>query len=72
MAGVTNYENDFEEHLLINLHELLVPFLDVCGLLARVGVVIVGRWRIVLVMLAPFNHLFKDGGIDIRNGNRLS
>ena len=28
------YEDDLEEHFLIDLHELLVPFFDVRGLLA--------------------------------------
>lgn len=33
--GIT-YQDDLEEHLLIDLHELLVPLIDVGGFLARV------------------------------------
>jgi hypothetical protein len=34
-AGIT-YQDDLEKHFLVNLHELLVPFLDVGGLLPGV------------------------------------
>lgn len=37
------YEDDLEKHLLVDGHVLLVPVLDVGGLLARIGVVIGGR-----------------------------
>jgi hypothetical protein len=36
------YEDDLEEHLLVNLHKLLVPLLDVGRALAGVGLLIVG------------------------------
>jgi len=57
---VVRGEDDLEEHLLIDLHELLVPLLNVCGLLARVGVVILGGRRVVLVLRAPLEDLLED------------
>ena len=66
-ADKVTYQNDLEEHLLVNLHEFLVPFLDVSGLLARVGIIVLGGLGIVLVVLAPFNDLLKDRLIDLRS-----
>lgn len=59
------YKNDLEEHLLINLHELLVPLLDVGGLLAGVGLVILCLDGIVAVVLAPLDDLSHDGLVDL-------
>ena len=63
--GIT-HKDDLEQHLLVNLHELLVPLLDVGGLLAGIGVVIGGGWGISSVMLAPLDNLLEDGLIDLR------
>lgn len=46
---------------MADLHELLVPVLDVCSFLARVGVVILGRRRIVLVVGASLEDFAEDG-----------
>ena len=59
------YQDDLKEHLLVNLHKLLIPLLDICGLFAGVGIIVDGGRRIVLVVLAPFNDLFKDRLIDL-------
>lgn len=59
------YQNDLEQHLLVNLHELLIPLLDVGGLLAGVGVIIVASKRIVSVMLAPLDNLLQDLLVDL-------
>lgn len=59
------YEDDLEEHLLVDLHKLLVPLVDVGGLLARVIVVVVGGWWVVLVVLAPLDDLLHDGLVDL-------
>jgi hypothetical protein len=59
------YQDNLKEHLLINLHKLLVPLLNVCSLLAGVGVIIGCCWRVVLVMLTPLDDLFKDRLIDL-------
>lgn len=54
------YEDDLEEHLLVYLHELLVPLLDLSGLLAGIGFVIGGLEGVVTVVLAPFDDLAQD------------
>ena len=64
-ASGCTHKDDLEEHLLIDLHELLVPLLNIGGLLAGIGVVIVGSWGVVLMMLAPLNDLLQDGLIDL-------
>jgi len=66
---VVGGKDDLEQHLLVDLHELLIPLIDVGGLLAGVGVIILGRSRVVLVMLAPFDNLLEDSVIDIGNGD---
>jgi len=68
---IVGSKDDLEEHFLVDLHELLVPLLDVGSLLAGVGVIISGRWGIVLVMFAPLNDLLQDRLVDIGNGNGL-
>lgn len=68
MKGVRGtHQDDLEEHLLINLHELLVPFLDVGRLLAGVGVVVLGWLRVVLVVLTPFDNLLEDRFVDLES-----
>lgn len=66
---VSAYQNDLEQHFLIDLHELLIPLLNLCSLLARVGIVLIGGGRVMLVMMAPFNDFLQDGSIDVGNGN---
>ena len=67
------YKNDLKEHLLVDLHELLIPLLDVGGLLARVGVIVLWCWWIVLVVLAPFDNLLQDRLVDLcENVSRVS
>ena len=55
-----------EQHLLVDLHELLVPLIDVGGLLARVGVVFIGLGRVVAVVFTPFDDLLQDGLVDLK------
>jgi len=57
---VVGGEDDLEEHLLVDLHELLVPLFNVGGLLARVGVVVLGGRRVVLVLGAPLEDLLEN------------
>jgi hypothetical protein len=59
------HEDDLEEHLLINLHELLVPLLDVGSLLAGIGVIILGGGGVIAVMLAPLDDLLENLLIDL-------
>lgn len=65
------YQDNFEEHLLVHLHELLVPFFDICGLPARVRLVIVGRWWVKLVVIAPFDDFLEHSSVDVGNGNGI-
>lgn len=58
---VVRGEDDLEEHLLVDLHKLLVPVLDVGRLLSGVGVVVLGWRGVVLVVGAPLEHLAEDG-----------
>lgn len=51
------YQDDLEQHFLVNLHELLVPLVDIGGLLARIGVIIGGSRRVITVVSAPLNNL---------------
>lgn len=57
---VVGSEDDLEEHLLVDLHELLVPLLNVGGLLAGVGIVVLGGSGVVLVLGAPLEHLLEN------------
>jgi hypothetical protein len=59
------YENDLEEHLLVDLHELLVPLLDIGGLLAGIGVIVSGGWWVILVVFTPLDDLLEDLVIDL-------
>jgi hypothetical protein len=66
---IVGSENDLEQHLLVDLHEFLVPFLNIGGLLAGIGVIIGSGWGVILVVLAPLNNLLEDRLIDVRNGD---
>jgi len=59
------HKDDLEQHLLVNLHELLVPLLNVGGLLAGIGVIIDSGWGVVLMMFAPLDNLLQDRLIDL-------
>lgn len=58
------YEDDLKEHLLVHLHKLLVPLINVGGL-ATVVVVIAGTGGIVLVVFAPLDDLLKNGLVNL-------
>lgn len=59
------YEDNLEEHFLIDLHELLVPLLDLGRLLAGVRLVILGLHGVVAVMLRPLDHLPQDSLVNL-------
>ena len=59
------YKDDLEDHLLVYLHELLVPLLDISGLLAGVVVIVISGGRVVLVVLAPLEDFAKDRLINL-------
>ncbi len=60
------YKDDLEQHLLIHLHELLVPLIDVRRLLARLVVILVSLSRVVAVVLAPLDHLAEHSFVHLR------
>lgn len=66
MGGVT-YKDDLKEHLLVDLHELLVPLLNISRLLAGVGLVIGGLRGVATVVVAPLDHLAEDGFVDLED-----
>ena len=53
-------QNDLEEHLLVDLHELLIPLLDIRGLLAGIGLLVGRLDGVVAVVLAPLDDLLQD------------
>jgi hypothetical protein len=61
------HKDDFKQHLLIDLHKLLVPLFDISRLLAGVGIVVLCLEGIVAVMIAPLNHLAKNGLVHLKN-----
>jgi hypothetical protein len=61
---LNTYQNYLEKHFLVDLHELLVPLVDVRSLAAGV-IIITGAGRVALVMGAPLNNLLQDGFVDL-------
>lgn len=59
------YEDNLKEHLLVDLHELLVPLVDVGSLSAGIGLVILSLGRVVAVVLAPLDDLAEDSLVDL-------
>lgn len=59
------HQNNLEQHLLVHLHELLVPLVDIGGLTAVV-IVVGGAGGIALVVLAPLNNFLEDRFVDLR------
>lgn len=66
-AGMITYQDDLKEHLLVHLHELLVPLLDISRLLAGIGLVIGGSDGVVAVVLAPLDNLSQHGFVDLQS-----
>jgi len=59
------YQDDFEQHFLIDLHKFLVPVFNVSCLFAAIGVVVGGSGRVVLVVFTPFKNLFENNFADL-------
>lgn len=69
---VVGSENDLEEHFLVDLHVLLVPLVDLGGLLTRLGILVGGGGRVVAVVFAPLQNLLQDGTGDVGQGHGLA
>jgi hypothetical protein len=64
----STYQNDLEKHLLVHLHELHVPLVNLGGLLAAV-VLLLGRRLVSTVLLAPLEDFAEDGIVDVGDGD---
>lgn len=71
MQRGATHQDDLKEHLLVNLHELLIPLLDIGGTLARVGLILVRGGGVGLVMLAPLDDLLEDSLVDLSRISKL-
>jgi hypothetical protein len=60
------YQNDLEEHFLVDLHKLLVPLLDIGRLLASIRLLVLSLGRVVAVVLAPFDDFAENSLVDLR------
>lgn len=65
LGNTPTYQDDLEQHLLVNLHELLIPLIDVGSLLSGVGIIVGGRRGIGTMVGAPFNDLIQNCLIDL-------
>lgn len=63
-------QDDLEQHFLVNLHELLVPLVDIGRLATRV-IVVASAGGVVLMVGAPLNDLFQDGFVDLNTHTKL-
>lgn len=64
-------EDNLKEHLLVDVHELLIPLVDVGCLLAGVIGLVVGKDWVSLVMLTPFDDFAEDRLVDVGDWNSL-
>ncbi len=55
---------------MVNLHELLVPLLDIGCLLAGVRLIVLGLGGIAAVVVAPLNDFAEDGLVYLEMENR--
>ena len=55
----STYQDDLKQHLLVHLHEFLVPLFNVGSLLTGIGVVVVCCRRITFVVNAPLDHFVE-------------
>ena len=59
-------KDDFKKHFLVDLHEFLIPLINICGFLARIRVIFVWLGRISAVMFTPLEDLLEDGLVDLK------
>jgi hypothetical protein len=61
------HKDDLKEHLLVDLHELLVPLVNVGRLLARIRVVVGSGSGVGDVVSTPLEDLVEDGFIHLKS-----
>jgi hypothetical protein len=59
-------KDDFKKHFLIDLHEFLVPLINICSFLTGVRVIFVCLRRVSAVMFTPLEDLLEDGLVDLK------
>lgn len=62
--SICTYQDDLEQHLLIDLHEFLVPLVNVGGLATGV-IVVASAGGVVLVVGAPLDDLLQNSFVDL-------
>jgi len=68
--GTRTHENDLKKHLLVDLHEFLVPLVDVCCLLPAITLFLCRLDGVTTVLLAPLYDLAQHRIVDVRDWNR--
>jgi hypothetical protein len=63
---IVGSQDNFKQHFLVDLHEFLVPLIDIGGFLAGVGVIFVCLGRVSTMMFTPFEDLLEDGFVDLK------
>lgn len=62
--ALKTYQDDLKQHLLVHLHEFLIPLIDIGGL--ATGIIIVTSARgVILVVSAPLDDLLQNGLVNL-------
>ena len=65
------YQDNIKEHLLVDIHKLLIPLVDVGAAVPRFVIIFIGCRRIMLMILAPLENFLEDGIVDLKLTNKL-
>lgn len=68
---VVGGEDDFKEHLLVDLDKLAVPVRDLGRLAAGVVLILGEGFGVLFVVFAPLEDLFQDVGRNVGQRDRL-
>ena len=63
---IVGSKDDFKKHFLVDLHEFLVPLIDICRFLTGVRVIFVCLGRVSAVMFTPLEDLLEDGLVNLK------
>lgn len=61
-----SYQDDFKQHLLVHLQELLVPLVNIGGFSSRIRIIVCRSRRISAMMRAPFDDFVQDSLVHLR------